>query len=1645
MTAVRDIYIQRFRTDLIGPINGKNEIINYSKEGPDKEYFVGKIFPQRTPQTNESKDEIIEGANGSSLEGSGDQEVATDDHFTRPSSFGLTFAIRFEEDSVLQINYQFGKYIGESDLGMSDNEINFNWNRYEYSNEGESIDFSPVFENAEGEIPNSILSDLNLSFSFKSKILDSSEKLLSISIFAVNNNMTGEDDTEITRNEKTIFQSFFSVSPLHTSIVPLPKISNPHPSDELNNYLYRDKNSYAIGHTCSATWEVSNLLCSKIMTEWIPEHLVHDMSSKGDHSLHDLDLSAESFINNSKEDSIKVLKEFVEEYRKWIIKESEFEFTQYKEKDNFTSIRDGLVNRASNLVDRMSLSIDFLDDDKAAFQAFQYANLAMRIQYKWLNIDLDWRPFQLGFVLLTLESTLNLKSLSRTNVDLLWFPTGGGKTEAYLFLSSILLFYRRLIKGSLNSPDGLAIFTRYTLRGLTLDQFKRLNGTILACELTRRISLKNENIAPDERNSFSLGMWVGQAATPNTLKQANDSDSQGSYKVLRECPCCGQSLFWGAENKNYRPYVNNEKMSCEISKEIKYFPISVIDELIYNNPPSVIIGTVDKFVQIIRKPANARRLFSLDDGNRGPDLVIQDELHLISGPLGSISGLFEILLEVYTSQKNNISPKIIGSTATIQRSADQILGLYGQESTQFPLNITNNDDNFFSNVDKKSEGRKYLGVSSAASPSATYLLQIIAAILMQAKNNKDINSYPSDEIDPYSTLVTYFNTLRVLGGSRVVLQDDAPAAIQSYADKHNEIPNTNIDIEELTSQSSQEELEETLSRLTLDHSQQDHIPILLASVMISVGLDISRLGLMLVDGQPKSIAEYIQATSRVGRGKIPGLVITLFNEFKPRDKSYFETFNSWHQSLYRYVEATGVTPFSARARQKILPALVVSLGLLILGRSENSLSISINEKKILEPKIIKIILDKLILIDKLELADTQTEIVNIMEKWLDRGIGIRNLWNDYEELNSLFISAEAAAAKNAINAVENIAFIAPNSVREVEPSVQVRPLGVIKKEILSQEQFPSLKNASPIRRSQTVFLYGPGAIINLRNGNAAISAIMTELAAWEFSGTARTKTTRLQRFNDARLSHSLNEKHDISVDYFRLPPVEPENKKSGFSGKNKSKAHLIAKVFPEFLLCPKCQNIKRFDKWSRDEGSIRRYCSSCSSSSTNTKFVVPVRFVRACENGHLDNFNFSWWLKHCSERYTGITKEQQDCMHADHLKLIQEKGLGLSSLKLRCKECGLSCSMKGIFQQKTKCTGRKPWLIDEKDHRDECDQMMVASQRNAKNLWLGLAESAIFIPPWDEVTPRKLGDWWDLIMKRSTPEDRRAYINFNLDDINEKSNTNFTSSELSEIVETEKNNMATADPVLKNDEYKAFTQSNKTVNHGNFQIRAVPSPPKTDNFIEKVIEVQKLKEMRALWGFQRLKGELPVKLSSDENKWLPATEMFGEGIFIALKDTIIIDFINSNEANRDFIKISADIDPINKKYIFIHSLAHVLMKGLSIESGYSLSSVKERIYSRDGMSGILIFTSSSDSEGTLGGLSRLAYPKRLSQILEMSSFTASRCSNDPLCSHGALSKDSSKNGSVCHSCMLIPETSCEDFNSNLSRVMIGKFFDKYYV
>tara|TARA_B100000925_G_scaffold50568_1_gene32927 strand:+ start:2798 stop:5920 length:3123 start_codon:yes stop_codon:yes gene_type:complete len=1035
MNGPREVLIKRLKKDLIGPFNGKNEIIDYAPDGPDKEYFSGKIYPQNEEPDEDVIEEFLDENSGKDITNVHHEESSKPKD--RIFSCGFSFYVKSNDDSVqLALGYKFGRYFFNSE----DNT----WERKNFDTSNDTNIFSLRMQDDEGIIKELDNKDNNLSFHYKTRL--GPNKILSISLFAVNENQVSDEDTFQSRQEKIFFQFGFKVKNISGEIIEIPDSLNPIAQDSVNNFLYRSRKSYSVGHCCSTDWQIlENAI--EIKTEWFPQYFVPDMSAKGNKAIQSIDFEAKKIAKSSDKKIIDTLQEMTKSYENWINTELQ---SLKKESPDYGHFNEVLISQskiAKKHLERMQSSIELLKNNDNAMRSFKLANKALDIQYSWSNIKLNWRPFQMGFLLVTLESTLIRDSLDRDEVDLLWFPTGGGKTEAYLFLSAILLFFRKLEKGTLNDKDGLAIISRYTMRALTNDQFGRMASTILACEYVRRQELSKENIQIKETASFSIGMWVGQKATPNRLIDIPDEPSDFDIKkisVINDCPCCNQRLKWyDKKRKNdFRPRVIDENENCNLSKLIKFFPIYVIDEQIYDNPPSAIVGTIDKFVQVIRNPINARKLFSVDNDIRSLDLVIQDELHLISGPLGSISGLIEILIEEYASD-GITSPKIVGSTATIQRAEEQIKSLYLKESLQFPVNISNVDDSFFSQIETKSSGRIYLGISTGSSTS-TYMLQAICGILLQSLKDKELLNYSADEIDPYTTIVAYFNTLKVLSGSKITLQDDANATIEAFAQKYGE-DKFEYDIpEELTSSNSQEQLRDIMRRLAKMHTEEGNIAILLASVMISVGLDISRLGLMVVDGQPKSVAEYIQATSRVGRGKIPGLVITLFNNYKPRDKSYYETFQNWHNSLYRFVESTGVTPFSARARQKIFPALVVSLALKKLNRTDGNFAITQKDKEFIDEHVKPILLNKVNFLDPLESEDAENEINKILDKWIERGENIPYLNNDKDELNSLLMSAEAIAAKKAVDLDGDIAFPTPNSAREVEPYVKIKAYKALK-------------------------------------------------------------------------------------------------------------------------------------------------------------------------------------------------------------------------------------------------------------------------------------------------------------------------------------------------------------------------------------------------------------------------------------------------------------------------------------------------------------------------------------------------------------------------------------------------------------------------
>jgi len=552
---------------------------------------------------------------------------------------------------------------------------------------------------------------------------------------------------------------------------------------------------------------------------------------------------------------------------------------------------------------------------------------------------------------------MNIKSLviptdsERNIVDLIWFPTGGGKTEAYLGLTAFAILLRRLRQPN---DAGTTVLMRYTLRLLTAQQFQRAASLICALETLRRDGA--DELGARE---ISIGLWVGMGLTPNKRAAAVDALmnlSQGKTQenpfIVLKCPWCGAQMG-AVQSGNQSRVVGYERTmgpstvlfrckdsSCYFSGQNE-LPLSVIDEDIYAEPPTLLIGTVDKFAMLPWRP-EARTLFGLyEEGTAAPpDLIIQDELHLISGPLGSMVGHYETVIQEICTRRadgEEVRPKVIASTATISRAAEQCHALYncGVENVfQFPPQCLRAGDSFFAYEDESQPGRTYVGIHASALSSHVTAQVRVLSTLLQAPLLATITEV--EDLDPYWTLICYFNSLRELGHAATLIRADIREYLNAMwlrkgirrPEGEDEDVRRFINVAlELTSRISSTEIPKALQQLERNYPVQGDerpVDICLATNMISAGVDVARLGLMAVIGQPKTTSEYIQATSRVGR-RYPGLVVTIYNTCKPRDRSHYEHFRSYHASIYRQVEPTSVTPFAAPVLERALHALLITL------------------------------------------------------------------------------------------------------------------------------------------------------------------------------------------------------------------------------------------------------------------------------------------------------------------------------------------------------------------------------------------------------------------------------------------------------------------------------------------------------------------------------------------------------------------------------------------------------------------------------------------------------------------------------------------------------------------------------------------------
>jgi hypothetical protein len=768
------------------------------------------------------------------------------------------------------------------------------------------------------------------------------------------------------------------------------------------DFIYRSVENYAIGHNCSTIWNDKH---NEVKTTFLPVQNVKDITNtfgKDDKKLNDaLDMHNLSAWGFNKAQTIEHLDYFIDKYGNWIKNQAEL---NKQEQESNKIIGNKIIERQNENLQRLKYNILLLSDDNT-FRAFQIANTAMYLQliisndadfgkrekelseastdnldslifFKTFNKNaLDrlgfipaYRPFQLAFLLLSIEGIVKPESTSRKDiVDLIWFPTGGGKTEAYLAVTAFTIAHRRLINQT--GYEGTSVIMRYTLRLLTAQQFERASRLITTLEFLR----KQKEFSNDLKNEpITIGLWVGMGSTPNILKDAKkqleeienecnkpklkgNPEEKNTFQI-NSCPWCGTKLITKKKTKSgseiwthgFKERRGDFKIKCcnPACTCSELIPVQVIDEVLYEKPPTLLFGTVDKFAMLSWQEKAHRFFNSLDPHKLPPDLVIQDELHLLSGPLGSITGIFESVIEMLSS-KNGRVPKIIASTATTRNTQHQIERLYGNRSVNvFPPTGINYYDSFFAKESTTSK-RRYIGLMPTGKTSIDTQLQLLAHLLV-ARLEVYADKSTKDAINNYWTIVSYYNSLKDVGkifnkvGDEVstftstlqyrlaqLFQPDFKDFTFNYFGIPNRTQELTSRVESTKIKSVLSEIEKPFDSKKIEKSAKgntyinDVVDFVLATNMISVGIDISKLNIMLLNGMPKNVAEYIQASSRVGRST-QGLAISLLNPNRAREKSYFEHFNNFHQAFYKSVEPLSVTPFTENTIGKMLSSLMVS-------------------------------------------------------------------------------------------------------------------------------------------------------------------------------------------------------------------------------------------------------------------------------------------------------------------------------------------------------------------------------------------------------------------------------------------------------------------------------------------------------------------------------------------------------------------------------------------------------------------------------------------------------------------------------------------------------------------------------------------------
>ncbi len=1726
------------RRDLVGPgwIEGTtepdhNETLSLGDRSvPDRWYMTGYISPRcideeelppdpnASPQTAQSSQETFDNSLSES--------VSRQKKDLSPRSIGLSASPSPDCESV-EIKFEWGEY----QLNEDQKNDSSRWKR-EPKSYTVNIKMSE-FSNEE----ETYRSESHLGIRFQIKMTNRGNKRIMTA--RVINDRTYEKKDWKKRAESNMHQMKISLKGKFQDIRVPSSVT-----DRGMDLLYHYSKVLSYGHNIGVGWSEK---ADEIWSDYIPRHEVPLMTNRED--LQSLIPKFKDLIHpNSVFQAVESVEAFICRYEEWIVNQvSQFDSSQdlHSYKKEFESN----LNKARQNIERMRSGVSLLLSSSEALEAYRLANKAI-----WLSqtsdtldslhriSDFEWRPFQFAFQLINIEGILLRDSEDRGLVDLAWFPTGGGKTEAYLGLIALVSFYRRINPQTAiieqRSPS-IHTIMRYTLRLLTADQAGRLVRAIGAMNQVALSDGISDGFSP-----FRVGMWVGAKSSPNRLfkdsnqeyespPSANDlildakadrNTPEASVSQFQQCPWCGDSSIGDQSRYSIiaRPWSKGRPVlhascrspDCPFNEEM---PFTCVDDDIYLNPPTVLLATADKFVQIAHNHSaksvkyspnfnsvngaqyTIRRMMGFEDQSTSPgppDLVIQDELHLLTGPLGTVAGLFETALDLSWKEAcNGHRVKYIAATATI-RGAERDVGLmYGRDLNVFPPPLLSANDNFFAEErpTDKVAGRLHLGLLAPSGKGITSADQTVASMLQCIGSLRKQGGNRQENLDPYWTIVMYYNSLRELGGGQSSLTQNIPRWMSSYS-RDNDLREIRLK-RELTSRRTSKELTQYRSDLNRTLSDGDAVDVLSTSNMFQVGIDIPRLGTMMILGQPRSNSEYIQSSGRVGRGsKSAGIVISVLRGTYPRDQSHYELFRSFHQEFYRHVDTTSITPFAHRALDRAFETTMM----MMLRMSFSALSESNGPEQLSSRANVRTRVNSF-------MQGFYDVVSERMKKYESSDIDVRITNSSIDVIKTLYtrlknhskihtregrklhwiIWNETQREKGAISFFSS-PFRPTNPTGEEDIATSIGSMRDVSEEVLmfrerKEQPYPSIT----LPESHLFGHASPGSIWE----QGGVPYLTGGISKWELRTYEHQSGALLDKSRDPQgllidepvLSQVFAQKKFIS-----LPKATSRDTDSKWLH-NKTPA-VAFRAFPNNWVCSdsKVAHIQNQMKWDGDTN--QSVCVVCDKPTS------PSRFISLCKRGHLHRFDYFRWAHHGAK--TKCNPRSADLV----IEFGPDASFSLRDWVVRCRTCGASQDLNDATwvdeddRRAQKCQGRRPWLHF--DRADEpCDQILENKEVGNTAVSFNESSSLMLIPPY---VTWNLGDQpdfmilleqdsrdmmfqaWEEIQGLATLARQRDRINTRLE------STQWAQDHLGFLERMDEyRQLNDGTPLsietLKARERRGFVLEDADlsgIDPERFQCRPIAgnSEPTPENWsdsewpILSLSRVDRLTELRVIHGIRRLDPNSefdPQPIDYGDVRQGPndphgiAMYNYGEGVYFDIKpewlQKIAMKRSEENHPQRAAMSHSFDMihtsaraqnpalkspsNPLsNSAFTILHTLSHLVIRELSAMSGFALGSIRERLFfdfineeDKVRSCGILVYTSGASADGTLGGLVQQASSiERVENVFKRALESREMCSNDPVCmEHDPVLNE--PNGAACHSCVLLPETSCEFQNQMLDR------------